>query len=1648
MGKSYRIAAKVGVDKNLTLQVDQDFEQIEILSLKLTQEDIYPRNCADYGVVVGRVFVNNGYGLPNAKVSVFIPITTEDETNPVIDALYPYKTLSDVNEDGYKYNLLPYEPSYSGHTPTGTFPSRTDALINNTAVELFDKYYKFTVTTNDSGDFMIFGVPTGSQTLVMNVDLSDIGEFSLTPQDLIRMGIAVESQFDGNKFKSSNNFTELPQIIVLNKTITVSPFWGQDDVCQVGITRADYDLTAEANVEIMPTSVFMGSIISTSEKDSLKTDCIPENSCGNLCDLVAGPGEILGIRQTIFLDDEGKPVLEIADLPNGGRVVDENGAWLLDLPMNLDYVYTNEFGQKVISNDPTLGIPTKAKYRFKVKWQQSSSLSEGDRRAYFLVPNIREFGWDENFPNTDPLTGALGANAFDLAQKSYAFSLDWSAYTDYNTAVNCEDYFYEFDYNKVYTISQFIDNLKYEAHREKFVAIKRIDDNTCEESVNKFPTNDGVFHTSLMWQIIDFILVIFNFLMPVIVVALHFIIGLWIFIVGLMFVIAGIKLIQAIFYFIGIGILAAGSFGTGLGLLPAAIKVLIEGITFLVLGIVLSLIPPPKGPICLPMLTYPECEACDCAECQGQETNNDAINEIFDSAGVSTSTGVPALVGFNTIVSIQSVIANETQFDAVFGSSPCNFVYTDHFDDIQNLIIGEYPTTDSPLLNPFVPNMSVFYTDDLPIGERINLFNTKGKFFENGGVNKIKVSFNNDLNNTFHYDNTITVVVNSQASTLLGTGTMITFVDPQLSLDPNIDNGPYNPQLQNNQVTGTTTYPTNLSVVWASSPTVNTSTPYILPTPTQTNPLFYNYKSDIEYYQVITALTLSEYFSLSNPNASSQLPGSFADILSGTTDIYGPAGLCGSYQTVGFNYGYLSDYKVVIMQRGVDPYSPKEYPVAFGLGKIFGYPNEDTIQISNSSERYRLNYPVRAGSSNGICYDHANQNVGQTNATINNNQSLYYNSYFFQPGNGYASYDTSLHRYYSSLDSNRLNFKVDSNNNNTLLSSYVTIGTNQSITSNPATNPFGNIFFGSKINSQYQSFESLDGGSFMRVQPDLLIPSTPDLYFSPTYIVTNSTHIISMSDKNKIVMRSDRLPTSSEFDTGGTFNNVFLLQQNNSFTFITETGQQSVQYGFSVPPLGGQGVYTATGNPMFNNVLETFNCKNMQPLDGYTGNGLTFSISGGTQNFTLQTQLQQPNPSIVGGCYSMVKNPLKFIQEDIDNAIEWGYRMRFFYALCSGVLSHVFNNNWINGTLFAYSYRLDTNYDSQNQPNYSFCGRNLVYHNDTNNIYYRSSPYVSGGTNTFIGRKSSNLNYVNQRNLMNPTTIINLGPKTEFLKFVVLNEKFEGYNINKISSTSYGSINDLINFFAVTRITGNVNWGAGISLNLISDLFSRTGQTGSNVVNTQRVDADYAQLASINSELGVVTFDASAYNTGGPKPSAFSLLLNNTPNEFKNIMAVFFSSSTIDMQSRDYVSPVRIIRFNQSTNNFTYDYLNVKSQEVPMYQWGLSIGAPNYIFGSQLNDWRTDISDIYVQRYQSLDRIVNDPYFYGGDLANQYNYRGYIWAVQGGTFFDGNYMYSSSTVNFPTKFIVGAPWYFYFGLRRGRSAINRFYTQYIGEEVI
>jgi hypothetical protein len=1721
MGQSYRIRTELGINKTINVQLDQEFEFLEILSLKLQQEDIYTKSCAEYGVVVGRVTANNGFGLPNARVSIFIPIESIDESNPIISSIYPYKSPSDKNEDGYRYNLLPYEQSYSVHAATGTLPTRLDVLTGSTAIEIYDKYYKFTVKTNDSGDYMIMGVPQGNRTLVMDVDLSDIGEFSLTPQDLIRMGLASEAQVAGNRFRTSTDLTSLPQIINIVKDLEVSPLWGDPELCDIAVNRVDFDLRDEANIDIQPTSTFMGSIYSTTDNLRVKKNAKPRDNMGNLCSLTSGPGQIIAIRQTIFQDSIGNPVLESYQLEQAGNIIDGNGVWLTELPMNLDYYITNEFGEKVLSNDPTLGIPTKAKYRFKVKWQQPPTLTEQVRRPYYLVPNVKEYGWTN--VNSDPNDGTPP----NQLKSSYYFGLDWSGYTNgftgtvlnnrLNEIIDCEDTFYEFQYNRVYTVSGLIDEFK-NGGRGRFIGIKEIDSQECDSSVNKFPVNEGFRNFDLLYFIFALLFQVIQIIGVPLLIVYHFLAAVWnTFAVPLILLLVEIPFIAAAIRRLGLNI---------------------KSYKF--------------GRIKLPMITYPECQACECDPETTAPGSEDGTRESIPYEGLITQLSNSLL--YSEYISNEfEASGNFSQEASLQNGEMISEAIAGFGGNVRNPQKFKIPQSAIYTIGEGSNNRFVAYSETLPVGERINIYNTRKKYFDN--VNRIKVTFNYPSNGgynvpQFHYDNTLTVLATQD----LEPGTLLTFVNPNRTTDKNYlwtgstDIGGVtltgiNGVIKNNSFTarvyyaetqttdnftdynipggdsqcflsltldietiGTITYLDCFGVKYTT--TATTIGPHVISNSNGINITFiggtatynsttiikgeacqrYIYPSDIEYYQVLTAITITTSTSVSGTFYSIPNLGtgpSFWEVLNSPNNFqllqdsgggrwrYSNTGSITSqipppsYPTSAFSN--FAEQKVLILQRGVDPYSPK-LPNRYGIGQIMGWSNPDEVVITGMT---RMNIPIQKlpASSTISVQKHDNQN------------NIYSSSYFYSPGIpssslfptasstpglAFSSYTTSNVGYYGALDASNLSFpgppRVYVNPSRsyyvrggiTFESDYVIYGvdnfsvsTKLGVRSKPNNEYYNNT--STTFSGLYDSSEDLSGAAYMFkgpfttrqsfLQPPhyLLEDNSPfNLYFSPILYpyMTGTTTQLSITNSSNIIMRTDRLPSSDFFDNNDfAEGSVSLLQQNLGFAVYPIEGDLE---SFSSPgfatgaeqPTADIGDQIAEGN-----VIRTLSsCENMVGLNCYSGNGVNFGVKTGCQ----------ASDSVENGCYVMMTKPIISLGRDLRTFAEWGYRFRFFYGLCRGVLSQTFTNNWVNGSLYTFPIQVDTFFGPDNRPLYPEFAKQLIYFDqDTSNFYYRSSPYLTSQYTTsprFIGSPTDDLiSPVNTRNLLFPTTIINLGIKDDFYQEIIFDPSAKAYIMKSLQPTSYSDTSDLVNLFVISRITSS-----GFLSNLLSGL-----NRSLNKLFTRpqlRIDGDLAQSMSINSEYGVIPFSPEYYSVYGATTDPV-VILGSLDNP---TMGIFFSSTTVDLQNKDFLTP-GIINFRPTNeaNAITYPY-GIKSQYVPFYQWQLNQGNPTSIFGSEKNNWKTNqtsnvnTSGIFEYRYQSLSRRNTGypSYFSGPNVALGDIYqRGYIFNV------NSSGIYSSSMAGVEVNsFLVGAPNHFYFGLINGETALDKFKTKYSIDE--
>lgn len=374
--KSYRIRTEVGKDTQLHVKLHQKYDVLEIMSLKINQENAYRLHTSNYGVIAGRVLANGSFGIPNAKISVFINIDEEDFNDAVKSVLYPYNTTNSKDKNGVRYNLLPNEQISDCHTVIGTFPEKQYALDNDSVLEVFEKYYKYTTRTNEAGDYMIFGVPVGSQTIHVDIDLSDIGILSQKPRDMVYKGYDI-NQFDNpNKFKYDTNLNSLTQVISQDNVTDVIPFWGDETEGIVGITRCDI----EVQYKFEPTCVFMGSVVSDTASHGISKKCIPSPGMGAMDELTTGSGTIEMIRK--------KPDGSVEEFQiQGTQLINGDGVWCYQIPMNLDYMMTDEFGNMVPTNDPNKGIPTRTRVRFRISMQDFETDNTNIFRCKMLVPH-------------------------------------------------------------------------------------------------------------------------------------------------------------------------------------------------------------------------------------------------------------------------------------------------------------------------------------------------------------------------------------------------------------------------------------------------------------------------------------------------------------------------------------------------------------------------------------------------------------------------------------------------------------------------------------------------------------------------------------------------------------------------------------------------------------------------------------------------------------------------------------------------------------------------------------------------------------------------------------------------------------------------------------------------------------------------------------------------------------------------------------------------------------------------------------------------------------------------------------------------------------------------------------------------------------
>jgi hypothetical protein len=1051
------------------------------------------------------------------------------------------------------------------------------------------------------------------------------------------------------------------------------------------------------------------------------------------------------------------------------------------------------------------------------------------------------------------------------------------------------------------------------------------------------------------------------------------------------------------------------------------------------------------------MMSFPDCEACPC------ESSDLSVEEItgniFTGGGGGTTDIGPYTVysrGNNSFLadvnstSIWSGYQPPYIDENDYSGSDANARWIADQTGVRYAIAG-YQDPSSvffgfPLQIKYSPTDGAVLQKNITLSQSLNLMNLRTRYFDSVSPNIIQTTVINQtaVPSTPFTDNVMILLCDTGIASQLASGSVLSFNNPNNIIDNNLSGVTVQNQFGSNSITGQT----SIGEFAATVPFINsngTSTSAQVYLTGDTDSAEYKFKTGVEYFQVITGMTLQTIAGLTTTTNSGYDSILSRFITSSIQELcYKPDG--SNTQTVSINPLTLinnwQNLEIVFLNRGVDVWTKKQQ-IKYDLSRLFGHLTfNNNVSISGG---FYMNVPIQPNSGSGSWYN--NPKTPEAHTELYSTSKLYHKPFDFKVNNTeFTAVTTNSIQYYSSLDRSKISWKPDTvantlgvyTNNNGFDDTNAPNQVMRRGTLAALTIPFqGNVEGGSLMGTSY-----IPACDFI----NNLTTSIQARVYSPTYVVTDPTLSVNITydttvNNAKLIIRSDRLPTSDITQSSG--DNSFLLHQNDNFNaYIVDAGGAIPNFdtAFQATDVTNNSLDISGDTPSFtDSVLSTFNCEGMVPLSCYDS---TTDSNGDPTIQVLSPCNDNIDPTrIVGGCYKLVTPPfIVTIPGDLKYLFEWKARFRFMFGACRGLISHVFQNNWVNGTLYMFTFKKQMTANILGQKKFKFCGtvdsiyregQGPIYYTDTttNSFFYRSAPY--DGTN-FVGQIAEQATFtnptpqpvaskfkgMNDRNLFFPTTIMDLGPRDQFTKEICNDPSFQGYIVDTVKSTSFNDTADILQLAFISRLMNN-SWLSNLVAvgdASINQLFSRS---------EFRLDGDIAQLLSINSEYGVEPFSDDTYGDN-------DLFVQTSSGA---LVGIFFSSNTIN---RKVVSP-GITTFSSAPPLVDY-YGFSNSQRVPMYKW-LANSTSN-IFGSSLNDWETT-SPYYSSKYQDLNFSAPQPpamspYF--NDLST--GQKGYIYNS------DPIGPVSTWPSSQQPSFIVGAPYHFYFGLIKGKSAINKYITKY------
>jgi len=470
----YRIKTKILPEQNqyLKVNIQQDFDVLDILTLSIYGTDAYPNPCGDWGIIIGRIVDSNNFPMENVKVGYVLPLDDTDKNDITISSIY-----NDIM--GNKYPLLPKYKVNKNHYPVGGFPSEDEVMANSALEYVYKKYFKFVTSTNQNGDYTILGIPLGKGGLLMNFDSTDAGSLSTTPVQQLATGNKDKKNFkkdqrlNGSPISANSgdpvtgnttgqsvslgNITQIGEggtvvtvitgatatalgggtnlknqagdtISVIQKQIPndgsgvdntagvlisrstdvqIKSFFGDFDICEIGINRYDYKL----DYRYQPCNYIIGSFYADR---SVFNSATPTYTINNMSD--ATTKQNMGGKVAFLLDgtDDTDPDVSADVAPDG--------TFYAAIPCKWDRYNIDEEGNWYKTNDdftknPT-GIFTRTPYCLMIYINNNVNVNMNDGKTYSRASGIG-FNLNNNADFVEQIgydgsTGITTVNRFNI----------------------------------------------------------------------------------------------------------------------------------------------------------------------------------------------------------------------------------------------------------------------------------------------------------------------------------------------------------------------------------------------------------------------------------------------------------------------------------------------------------------------------------------------------------------------------------------------------------------------------------------------------------------------------------------------------------------------------------------------------------------------------------------------------------------------------------------------------------------------------------------------------------------------------------------------------------------------------------------------------------------------------------------------------------------------------------------------------------------------------------------------------------------------------------------------------------------------------------------------------------------------------------